>query len=391
MILDSLRIENFRMFSNFEVPRLGHVNLIVGMNNCGKSTILEAIQIFASQGSPTVLMSIVAGHDETLRTDPDPAVDVSEGTEHAFRHLFPDRSYPAADDAPIVIGDLDRKRFTKIEHKYYVDEFQEVEDSTGETIRRRRRLPVAKSDLFSKEMPTNQALLISHGSRSFWLDLATEPSSGRYRNYIGADNRECPYSLVPTGFLEPDYLADLWDRAALTELEQFVIQALRTIDDSVEGLAFVKKDTSDRTGYRGKGNSRTAIVKIKSSDRPVPLNSMGDGMHRVLQLILAMFSARGGIFLIDEFENGLHYSVQEKVWSLVFELAKMLDVQVFATTHSNDCIGAFSRVALADDSVEGIMFRVARGITPELHGDVIATVFDEAKLERLTAADVEVR
>ena len=82
---------------------------------------------------------------------------------------------------------------------------------------------------------------------------------------------------------------------------------------------------------------------------------------------------------------------QEKVWSLVFQLAKMLDIQVFATTHSDDCIGAFSRVVLADDSIDGVMFRVARSVTPDLRGYVIATVFDGAKLERLTSADVEVR
>ena len=69
---------------------------------------------------------------------------------------------------------------------------------------------------------------------------------------------------------------------------------------------------------------------------PVPLGSMGDGMLRVLQIILKVFSAQGGFLLIDEFENGLHYSVQEKIWALIFKLAEQLNIQVFATTHSWD-------------------------------------------------------
>lgn len=66
------------------------------------------------------------------------------------------------------------------------------------------------------------------------------------------------------------------------------------------------------------------MVKLSGVDRPVPLNSMGDGMLRVLQLALKLFAAKGGFLLIDEFENGLHYSVQEKVWALVFEVARAI-------------------------------------------------------------------
>jgi len=56
-----------------------------------------------------------------------------------------------------------------------------------------------------------------------------------------------------------------------------------------------------------------------------------------------MLDTRDGIVLIDEIENGLHYSVQEKLWQAVFSWAQDLNVQVFATTHSNECIKAFSR------------------------------------------------
>ena len=65
---------------------------------------------------------------------------------------------------------------------------------------------------------------------------------------------------------------------------------------------------------------------------------MGDGINRILTIILAMVNCENGYLLIDEFENGLHYSVQEKLWEIIFYLAKRLNIQVFATTHSNDTI-----------------------------------------------------
>ena len=76
--------------------------------------------------------------------------------------------------------------------------------------------------------------------------------------------------------------------------------------------------------------------------------------------MLAMMNAKDGILLVDEFENGLHWSVQEEVWEKLFVLAEKLNVQVFATTHSRDCVQAFSEVwnTQAD---QGAYFRLFQG------------------------------
>jgi len=54
-------------------------------------------------------------------------------------------------------------------------------------------------------------------------------------------------------------------------------------------------------------------------------------MTHLFHLIFALVNAKDGFLLIDEFENGLHYTVQPKVWELIFKLAKALNVQVFAS------------------------------------------------------------
>jgi AAA15 family ATPase/GTPase len=113
-------------------------------------------------------------------------------------------------------------------------------------------------------------------------------------------------------------------------------------------------------------------------------------MLRVLQLSLKLFSAKGGFLLIDEFENGLHYSVQEKVWALLFEMAERLDIQVFATTHSWDCIESFAKEAVSRDT-DGVLFRMGRSARTSDHGQLIATLFGEEALAHITQADVEVR
>jgi predicted ATP-dependent endonuclease of OLD family len=87
----------------------------------------------------------------------------------------------------------------------------------------------------------------------------------------------------------------------------------------------------------------------------------------------------------------LHYSVQEKIWALLFEMAQKLDIQVFATTHSWDCIESFSKIATSNTSSQGVLFRIGKSAKASDRGRVIATVFDESELQTITQADMEIR
>ena len=113
---------------------------------------------------------------------------------------------------------------------------------------------------------------------------------------------------------------------------------------------------------------------------------MGDGMVRLFHLALALVNSKGGILLVDEIENGLHYSVHEDLWKLVFKTARDLNVQVFATTHSWDCIEAFQRAACEDESSEGYLIRLGWR-----KDEVVATVYDENDLAIVTRDHIEVR
>jgi len=72
-----------------------------------------------------------------------------------------------------------------------------------------------------------------------------------------------------------------------------------------------------------------------------PLRTLGDGLTRIFHIALAMGNAKGGVAIIDEFENGLYWEVQRLLWPLIFKMAEALDIQLFVTTHSNDCLRGF--------------------------------------------------
>lgn len=385
-MLSSLVIKNFRALEDFSIPKLGRVNLIVGKNNSGKSSLLEALHIYAGNAKRVLLEQISASHEEKYRLKDGERIE--QDIRLPFEDYFTGRLFPATDDKPILIGEsADGTGTLRIQRVFLSEKKETVKDATGETSTHRRSI-LLKASLpgSTNDESITQVLFVSKEDRSGFFTLDTLIQTYNTSWDLGD---ELPCSFISTRFVSSNELADEWDKIALTEYAEVVKEALRIIAPEFENLAFVRHEDAYPPARRE--FYRSAMVKISSSPRPVPLKSLGDGMLRVLQLVLKVFPAKGGFLLIDEFENGLHYSVQEKVLALLFELAQKHDIQIFATTHSWDCIESFAKVAVARSDVEGVLIRVGRSVRASDHGRVIATVFDEEQLVNITQADVEVR
>jgi AAA15 family ATPase/GTPase len=90
------------------------------------------------------------------------------------------------------------------------------------------------------------------------------------------------------------------------------------------------------------------MVKLNGVDQPIPIGSLGDGAWRMLALAIALSRSKDSLLLIDEIDTGLHYTVMADMWKLVADTAKDLNVQVFATTHSSDCIRSLATICHDD-------------------------------------------
>jgi AAA15 family ATPase/GTPase len=128
---------------------------------------------------------------------------------------------------------------------------------------------------------------------------------------------------------------------------------------------------------------------VYDENKRLSLASLGDGIQRLFEIAVAAASSKG-IILFDEFENGLHWSVQPLAWKLLLELSKDLGVQIFATTHSWDCVKAFQEVA-GDDDETGILFHLGKSVRKSDYGQVLVTTYSGAELRAATRAGLEVR
>jgi hypothetical protein len=186
-----------------------------------------------------------------------------------------------------------------------------------------------------------------------------------------------PSAYISSNGLNNEDLSRFWDKITLTPLEGHVVTALQLLSPEIEAINIVGSESS---------NDRIPKIRVKGSTEPLPLRSLGDGVNHMFGIILALVNAQNGIALIDEIENGLHYSVQYELWKLVFSVAKTLNIQVFATTHSWDCVEAFQKAASEDEGLGGMLIRLQRQ-----GEDIIPTLFDERKLAIAIRNQIEIR
>lgn len=393
----SLLVKNFRQLRALSIAELGHVNLIVGGNNSGKSTLLDALRLFAGKASPTLIEELLISHGELQAAVTDATGEAVP--ERAIANLFFGRRFPVDDAEKIVVGDAEQKQFASLEHIYLREEFETREiDGEMSTVRRLRKLPKADLGDLANAIEAIE-VVYSEGAdlpgatpRTTRIPLADMfgRRTGIARTRLEESIAGMPCSYVSSRFNTQTSLAEAWDAVVLTDGEGLALDALRIIEPQTLGLAFVQnsRPRAFRPPASRNIEERIAVLKVKGLDGPVPLQSMGDGMSRLLQLVLSALRAGDGFLLVDEIENGLHFSVQKRVWDVLFTLSQRYGLQVFATTHSSDCVRAFSETSTRFQQLEGKLLHMDR---MEANGEAVVSVMSEPALSDLISSAVEVR
>lgn len=347
-MIESFVIKNFKNIEEMNIPRLNRVNLIVGKNGVGKSTFLEALALYVSGGDRNVISSLLKGRGEFL-SDRGDDMDASEQNKEHILTLFRDWREDYSRRFYVLVGETEKQAVSI--RQVYIEDFKDEEDLTSAQLR-----------LFDEEdMVLDKRNRAEVSSQGVVIESQGKMSLLRYDKLYILPRGKFLQPIVRTWEFDSDRNADIFDKIALSDDEKFIVSALNIINDDIDRITFVSE------GYRIR--SRIPMVSLKSSGKKVRLSSMGDGVNRVLTIILSLLNAKGSVLLIDEFETGLHYSVQKQLWSIIFMLAERLNVQVFVSTHSSDTLRSF---AYTNDEGTGMLIRLEQrkaGITPVCYED----------------------
>ena len=360
-MLRDFSIRNFRGFRELQIPVLGRVNLIVGKNSVGKSSLLEAVRIYASNGVPEVLWDAVTSRDEHKQ---------NKRAGQAILGLFNDG---AEIQEGIEIG-------PKGERIVITMQFRRASPAEDGTVQYTLLESIGEDDLVDARI--DLVVKSESGQTSFPLmrdfDSYLRRSVGIRRDQLRMEvSPRLRNVFVAANGLTAERQAELWDEVTLSSLEEDVINSLRLIAPTLDRVSLI--GTKDDRG-------RSPFVKLSTGESPIPLRRLGDGVTRLFGMALALVNSKGGVLLIDEIENGIHYSVQESLWRFILDVSRRLNVQVFATSHSWDCLKAFQKATLACQPEEGILTRLE--VTD---GSIRASQFDEPELAIATRENIEIR
>jgi hypothetical protein len=367
-------IQGYRGIRDLRLQGLGRANLITGKNNTGKSSVLEALEILASGGNLWTLHQILKSREEVHdgRGEPLPPAD-PEGV-FLLTSLFQGHPVFQPSIDPISISAVgETEEFSIRIRPTWVSP---ARDHDGREILVEDTEPRRAGQRPS--LHGMQIVVNGQTDRLNSLELIQKYSNLALPRWMPSlEGQLMPCRLVGNSSPESsNMLGNLWDEAVVSGADREVIRGLQLIDPEVSSVFLVGGDGS---------RPRTVMVRSSKHPRAVPIRSYGDGMNRLFELVLCLVSAAGGLLLIDEFETGLHHTVQLDVWRTVFRLAQELEVQVFATTHSWDTVKAFQEAA-GESEEEGALLRLVRH-----REQIVSTVFDEEELAIVTDEQFEVR
>jgi len=301
--IKAIEIENFKCFKNFKAEGFLRVNLIGGKNNVGKTAFLESCYIISNYASRLLNNNKFTRNFGASRID----------KEWQF--------------------------FEIIKTLITIQENRESVEFYTAWIKSETKLPTYK-----------EAMFILNDRFKITLDEDSILPEYKYNNwsYYGNNNKissfhenkyfhtiyqkNNPPLIINTNFITPCNsdnfsLKDMIDTLKLDDKHGLIIKIL----DKTFGITDI-----DIIKNR---------VMLKQDGKYYNLNEYGDGIKHFISIVLALSVNEGNVIYLDEVENGIHYTLFDDLWEVILEISKELNVQVFTTTHSKECIKSFSRVA----------------------------------------------
>lgn len=365
----SFEVRGFRCFSKLTLTDLARINLVAGVNNVGKTALLEAFFLHCGAYNPELTLRI-----NTFRGIDTVKVERGKWAETPWDSLF--TGFDVSRNVELEgENDVTKRRLLRLRVVREPEELAKFGVSFESDTDNTERLPLTARTVVesSRVVDTVLELTYEQGEQSgaYYLTLGPKgwriepiPPAPPFPAFFLAARMRIP--------LQED--AERFGRLEVTGQQNVLVEALQVMEPKLRRLAVVV----------------TGGIPMIHGDigekRLLPLTVMGDGMARVASLVLTIGNAQGGVVLIDEVENGLHHSILPDVWRVIGESARMFNVQVLATTHSLECIAAahkaFSRNKVYD-------FRLHR---LERKGDDTRVVsYDQETLGAALETGLEVR
>jgi hypothetical protein len=364
----SFEIHNFRGFPKLTLADLERVNLIAGKNNVGKTALLEALFLHCGAYNPELTLMVNAFRGiEAFKVEP------GWWTETPWDSLF--HQFDITKTIELTGSEDTGHRSLRLKVLQKADELAKAARVIAREANGQQKIPGLG------ESPT---LDTSKTAKVLQLEYWQDKQSGSYYMIldprIGIRIEPIPPAPPFPAFFQGTRMrlsfkeeAERFGRLETRGKQDVVLQVLQPIEPRLKRLTVVVVAGEPILhGDIGTGHL-------------MPLPLMGEGIVRLASLVLHIGNAANGVVLVDEIENGLHHSILPKVWQALGEVARQFNTQVFATTHSLECIVAAHK-AFRSRQYDFRLHRLERA-----DETIRAVTYDRETLEAAIETGLEVR
>lgn len=361
-MIRAVHIAGYRGIRESVAAGLGRVNLVIGRNDCGKTAFLEAVQIAESAINAAHLVRHV---QERRLSSPGKVYDY----ERFWRPIFHDFDTRSGFSISVTRDDgslQTLKMWQSTLNEELVLEADDNSDGRADAMTRETAAPL---------VPSTWKLdieLTTYDRKQIRQEIVGKPVQVTFPPIIGRSGST--WISSSTGISESDirYVSMLKQRGQ----DGILVELLREVDNRLSGIELLSPG----------GDVAELFVRLDNGTPMLPMTLMGEGLQRCLEIGACAAVHEWPTLFIDEVENGMHHLVLEPLWRWIATMSRRRNLQVFATTHSEECIHAACRAfqGLDDDGL-----RVIR--LDRLERETRATIYDRALIETAARTGTEIR
>lgn len=355
-MIRSISIRNFRGFKSVDLDDCRRINILVGENGSGKTAFLEGL-FLALGASPELALRTRAwrGSGETK---------VSGSLESIHRALFEDLFYRMQlnNAAVISLKGSERQENRAVTIKYFAGGKRLVppprsRPSAGPSV---DRVPPIQFE---------------------WkIDGAIEFSASAELR-----NERVVFPPTPASIIQAVFLAAHRAPTSIETVERFSALSRTFMHEKfIARFSKLYPHITDISVEFLSGNVGL-FAKVRDLPEKIPLNLASGGMSKLAMILLSMSSSENGVILLDEIESGFYYKNLRNVWEAILEFSRQYNCQVFASTHSAECLDAVAELAEADPKEFGVLHSYWRD------SEVRILQYDGNKFVSALADDLEIR
>ena len=312
-MINSIKIQNYKLFKSLSLTKLPQILLVGGKNSSGKSSLLEAFFLPLDCQSPFMFLRHFKWRN--LGTIPNNAEDFFSPVHHHFSL-----------DKNIEVAYTINSSRKKIVYKFQSSESQTltIDNKNDVNIDRDSVNPLREMEIsyWLKEGESPRKALLKFGTKENGGVLNLTEGSGLIEYNEGVRAAFCGAGVYNSMDNAKRY-GDL-DKVNNTG---GILKTLQILEPKLRELSIIHV-----------GNQPVIHGSIEGLNRKFPLLLMGQGIVRLLSILLVISELKNGLVLIDELETGFHHSVLSDIWEVISRHTIANNTQVIATTHSRELI-----------------------------------------------------